>query len=204
MFNPLIPKFHTNYKKFVGWSICANILLSTESTMSTHCILSVVTDSPTQFAVSYNFLFKDILGQLGSLFFVHRYSGMIDEKPFRFVTAGNILFQACFFLEFLTPILPLSYFIPLTVIANLGKNIGYIQFGAVNTKCIQELALDNNISEVYSKLAIVNTLCSSIGMGLGLGIIYLVPDHTHRLLYICPVIAIMRFYSYHKMVKTVL
>ena len=47
---------------------------------------------------------------------------------------------------------------------NILSNLSSTGFGAVNAKCISKLAIDNNIMELYSKITIVNTIGSSIGL----------------------------------------
>jgi len=63
----------------------------------------------------------------------------------------------------LIPIFP-KYFLPITCPMNILSNLSSTGFGAVNAKCISKLAIDNNIMELYSKITIVNTIGSSIGL----------------------------------------
>ncbi len=76
-------------------------------------------------------------------------------------------------------------------------------FGAVNAICIQKLATDNNIGELYAKLSIINMIGSSIGLAVGVAITMFVPDHTTRLC-LTPVLAAGRIYSLNRAVRTVL
>jgi len=102
-------------------------------------------------------------------------------------------------MECATPLLPISMFIPIAGIANVGKNIAATGMGAVNARVIQKLAEDNNIGEIYAKISILNTLGSTIGMAIGLLIAARVPDHSMRL-GLMPFFTVFRIYSYNKAV----
>jgi hypothetical protein len=62
------------------------------------------------------------------------------------------------------------------------------------------LATNENIGEIYSKISVVNTIGSSIGLLIGLGIITIIPDHTLRLFFI-PVLGICRIAAFNRAVK---
>ena len=93
-----------------------------------------------------------------------------DKDTKKFVKYSMAFQQASVFMECATPILPISTFIPVAGLANIGKNIAATGIGAVNAKIIATLAEDNNVGEIYAKISVLNTLGSTIGMGLGLAI----------------------------------
>jgi hypothetical protein len=198
-------KVHHRYINYIGWSFISNIVISTESVLSTHSMLSVFTgttsvENSNELTASVNYIGKDIIGQLGGLFIISSVSQKIDKNPKKFIICSTICQQAATILECATPLLPIYTFIPIASVANIGKNIGFTGFGAVNALVIQKLAQDNNIGEIYAKISVINTLGSTIGMTLGLFIASKIPDHSMRL-GIMPVLCFLRVYSYNKAIQ---
>ena len=197
-------KVHPNYLKFIGWNFVSNVIISTESVLSTHSMLSVVSGPQVsnELTMSVNYIGKDIIGQIGGLFILNTISHKadIDNESKHFIYLYTICQQSATFLECATPLLPLYSFIPIAGLANIGKNIGFTGFGSINAKIINKLAQDNNIGEIYIKATSINTFGSTIGMLLGLFIAAKIPDHTARM-GIMPILCFLRVYSYNKAVK---
>ena len=193
-------KVHKNYGRYVGWSFFSNFIISIESVLSTHSMLSVVGQSTSELTLSVNYIGKDIVGQLGGLWYMNKMGQKADKDPSKFIKYSMISQQIPVFIECATPLLPLGVFIPVAGIANVGKNIAATGLGAVNAKIIQKLACENNIGEIYAKISVLNTLGSTIGMGLGLVIAAHIPDHTMRLC-LMPILTGIRVYSYNKAIK---
>ena len=122
-----------------------------------------------------------------------------DKNPKNFLLYSNILQQSSYIFMSATPLFS-SYFLPIAGISNIFSNISFTGFGAINAKCIQNLSLDNNTGEIYSKIAAVNTLGSSVGLLCGLGIIAIIPDYNTRLL-ITPILASLRIFTYNRAIK---
>lgn len=190
-------KVHPKYLNYVVWSCISNIFVSIENVISTHSMLSVLGKSSTELTLSVNFIGKDFIGQLGALTYMNKLGNKADKDPKKFIKYSMILQQSSTFLESFTPLLPIEAFIPLAGFSNIMMNISFTGFGAINAKIIPKLAEDNNIGEIYAKLSVINTIGSSLGMGLGLCTVALVPDHSMRL-FILPVLASIRIYSYKK------
>ena len=95
-----------------------------------------------------------------------------------------------------------DYFLPVAGFSNILLNISFISFGAINAKCIQNLANNNNTGEIYSNISIVNTLGSSFGLLLGIGIVGLIPDHATRMC-IIPMFALGRIISFNKAIQSI-
>jgi hypothetical protein len=201
--NLFIPysKVHPKYNHFAKWSMVSTCISSIESVCSTHCLLNCVSDQPSPFAVSYTYLTKDVIGQFGGLYVIHKYSQHIDKNITKFSVINNILFQSCIILECATPMIIPEAFIPITVLSSIGRNISMVFFGAMNARCIQHLAIDKNIGELYSHIGILNTFASSIGMTIGLGVIWLIPDHEIRLFCVIPFLFLGRMWAYRNMIK---
>lgn len=154
-----------------------------------------------QLSVSYNYIGKDIIGQLGGMVYMNKYGHNADSDKRRFIRNNVAIQQGATFLECATPLLNISGFLPIAAVANVGKNITFAGFGAINATVIQQLAVDNNIGEIYSKIAVINTLASTLGMCAGLIIAAFVPSHSLRLVLVMPVIAACRIVSYNKSVR---
>lgn len=86
---------------------------------------------------------------------------------------------------------------------NILSNLSSICFGAVNAKCISKLAIDNNIMELYSKITIVNTIGSSIGIILGITLNILIPDDMERSVLI-PILGFLKIYTFSKAIKNLI
>lgn len=196
-------KVHKNYEKYVGWSCFSNFIISIESVLSTHSMLSVVGQASTELTLSVNYIGKDIVGQIGGLYYMNKMGQKADKDPEKFVKYSMAFQQTAVFMECATPMLPISMFIPVAGLANVGKNIAATGIGAVNAKIIAKLAEENNVGEIYAKISVLNTLGSTIGMGLGLAIAAKVPDHSMRM-GIMPFLTMIRIYSYNKAIEDLL
>lgn len=199
------------YTSFVGWSAATNFFVSAESVLSTHSMLAAVAASTT-LALSSNFIGKDILGQIGGIVFMNKYAHTSDQQQHRFIRKIMIIQQGSTFLECATPLVPIGAFLPIAAVANVGKNICWTGFGAVNATVIQKLAAaaaatdgggGAGVGEIYSKIAVINTIASSLGMTFGLFIAAFVPSHTARLICVMPIIAAFRVWSFKKSLEKV-
>jgi hypothetical protein len=193
-------KVHKNNGRYVGWSCLSNFIISIESVLSTHSMLSVVGQTSSELTLSVNYIGKDIVGQLGGLYYMNKMGQKADKDPPKFIKYSMIFQQTAVFMECATPLLPISTFIPVAGLANVGKNIAFTGLGAVNAKIINKLAKENNVGEIYAKISVLNTLGSTTGMGLGLVIAVYLPDHSMRLA-LMPFLAFIRIYSYNKAVQ---
>jgi hypothetical protein len=194
-------KKHKNYNQFIGWSFISNILVSAQSVIATHSMLhSINTDS--EMSRTINYVGKDIIGQIGGLFYLANIGKKIDQKPEKFLLYSNIIQQSSFISITMTPLAP-EYFLPIAGMSNILTNISYTSYGAINAKCIQKLSLDDNVGEIYAKISIVNTIGSSIGLLLGLYITVKLPDYNNRLA-ILPLLGIFRVYTYQKAIKNLI
>jgi hypothetical protein len=196
-------KVHKNYGKYVRWSFVSNVIVSIESVLSTHSMLSMSGKASNELVLSVNYIGKDIVGQIGGLWYMNRMGKKADKNPKEFIQRSMFLQQSSIFVECATPLLPLQAFLPVAGIANMCKNISFTGFGAINAKIIQELSENNNnMGEIYAKISMINTLGSSIGMCIGLFIAYKIPDHSIRL-GLVPLLAGCRMYSFRKSIQDI-
>jgi len=169
-------------------------------------MLSAVCETPTTAAtgtMSFHYIGKDIAGQVGGLAVMHQMSKRADSDSIRFLKRSLWLQQTAVCLESTTPLLPVSCFIPIAGGANMLTCVAFTGIGATNAKVIQKLAVDDNVGEVYAKLTMLNTLASSVGMGMGLVVSAVLPDHGTRLC-LLPVLGMLRCWAYTKAVDNLL
>jgi hypothetical protein len=189
------------FRQFACWSFATNVFASIESIMSSHSMLNVVAKADTEVLMTVNYMAKDILGQLGGIIYISKMGSAFDKYPRTIANHAMTAQQTAIVIECLTPLLPLTYFIPVAGVANMVKNISFTGFGGVNTKILSQLAnKDLGIGELYSKLTIVNTVASTIGMICGLGLIAKVPDDTVRMS-LMPFIIGARIFTFNRAIK---
>jgi hypothetical protein len=190
--------------KYIALMGINSMINSCCSVISTNSMLSSVIKTPSYTdIISLNYIGKDILGQLGGLFFVLKTAKNSDKKPVKYISQGIITQQIAYNLENSLPLISNSNFLlPCLGFSSLLKNISFISIGAVNANNLQKLE-SKNIGELYSKVSIINTLFSSIGMISGLGIIYLVPSYSFRSYVILPCLGILSIYTIRKATKMV-
>lgn len=173
---------------------------SIEISLSTYNMLNLIGVETSILNMSSTYIAKDIIGQLGSLYFMNKISDKVDTSPVSNVNKALILQQLCISIEYMSPIVPSYLLLPILGISNIGQNISFVVIGSINTKVIQQIAIDNNICEVYSKLSLLNTLASSVGMTIGIIINTYVDCIYTRCLFI-PIIGYIRIYSYNKSIN---
>jgi len=87
-------KVHKNYGKYVGWSCFSNFIISIESVLSTHSMLSVVGQASTELTLSVNYIGKDIVGQIGGLYYMNKMGEKADKELYGFPT-GFCIYGMC-------------------------------------------------------------------------------------------------------------
>jgi hypothetical protein len=185
-------KYHPEYTKYLTWSFISNVVVSAESAMASHSMLAAIGHQSETYR-TINYVGKDIIGQLGALGYISKMSTKADKEPYKFLTYSHIVQQLAFVSMFTTPLVP-TFFLPIAGCSNILSNISFAGFGAVNAMCIQKLATNNNIGEVYAKISVINMIGSSIGLLIGVGITVAIPDHSTRLC-LTPCLALARVYS---------
>lgn len=196
-------KYSPKYVNYLKWSFLSNVIVSIQSAMSTHSMLDVLSDDMGGGYKTINYIGKDIIGQVGALFYISKMGEKADKEPERFLLYSNAIQQTSFFMVSCTPLVSNTMFLPIAGVSNVFSNISFTGYGAVNAKCIQMISEDNNIGEVYSKLTTVNTMASSIGLSVGVGICIYIPDHESRLCFL-PLLGALRIYTYNRAIKNLI
>lgn len=199
--NLLIPngKISNSYKSYLFWNSLGNFFASIEVSISSDTMLNFLSNTDST-NLSINYVGKDILGQLGSLYILNKVGKKIDED-LRKATKNNIIIQQiAVTLENITAFLSIDYFLPIATISNLLKGVSFMAFGATSAKIINKLSIDKeNIGEIYSKITIANTLSTSLGMGFGLIIAKQIPCVFTRL----SIVTCIGFFRYYCFLKSI-
>lgn len=200
-FHPKNGKIHPKYNQFIKWGAASTFLISAETVLATHSMLSAVTAATSELAVSTNYIGKDIFGQIGGMFLINKFGHFSDSKPMKFIKTNMAVQQIATVVECATPLFPQMSFIPLAGSANVLKNLTFISFGSINAKVIKELSVNgDNMGEIYAKIGAINTLASTLGMGFGLALAGAIPSHTLRLC-IVPILGGVRYITYQKSIE---
>ena len=192
-------KSDKRYIKYMCWSFISTVCVSLQTTLSTHNMLSAVGDDSTR---TVNYIGKDILGQLGGLLFMAKVGKQADKSPRDFIFMSNAIQQTSIMLMSLTPMVSPALFLPMAGLSNSLSNLSFTGYGAINAKCIQEIS-NQNMGELYTKITMVNTMASTIGMTGGVALCIYIPDHETRTM-LLPLIGIARVYSYQKAIEDII
>ena len=199
--NYIFKKDLFNY--YIFWSCVTNFFISIESVLGTHSMLSVVSKAKTETIISMNYIGKDILGQIGGMMIIYNIGQYLDKNPKDYIVKNMFIEQTSIFIECLIPFLPRILFIPIATVANIGKTVTFTGFGGINAKVIQKYAINDNIGELYSKICIINTIASSLGMCVGLILISIIKCPYYRILLI-PMLGFLRYKSYNRSITDIL
>lgn len=165
-----------NKNKFLINSCLSNICGSMEYTISSFSMLKLIQHNPVVPSILSTYLSKDIIGQLGGSLCVYKLGTYIDKYPKQITYTSIILQQSAIITECLLPLMPISYFLPVSICTSIIKNLTFISLGSVNTKIMYNLDVGDNIAQYYSHLSIVNTIASSVGMTVGVLLTHYVTD----------------------------
>lgn len=194
---------HPRYRRFARWSFLSNVVVSAQHVLATHSLLSVVSEGGNDTKRTLNYIGKDLLGQLGGIAYLAYVAPHPDQNPYRYIHNAHFCQQGSYLLLSSLHMVPTSLFLPLAGSASCMSNIAFIGLGAINAKCITHLSNANDTAAVYARISMINTLGSSVGMVLGLGMNVMVPDQETRLLLVA-VLGGLRIYTYSKMVNKLL
>lgn len=194
-------KYSNKYNQFIGWSFASTVLVSIQTVLTTNSMLDVVTDSGDY--KTLNYIGKDIIGQMGGVVYMSKMSENSDKEPKKFINISNGVQQSSFMLMAITPLIDSSVFLPFAGVSNTLANISFSGYGIINAKCIQNMAIDKNIGELYGKITAVNTIGSSVGLSIGVLISMYIPD-VHSRCVILPFLGALRVLTYNKAVNGLL
>jgi hypothetical protein len=187
------------YSSIFNWSTSSISVISTNSMLT-----SIVGSSPSNTAlITTSYISKDIIGQAGGLVYSWKTGKKADKDPMNYILKGVFLQHLSFYMENCSGLIQsTNYIIPFLGLCSILKNVSFISIGAVNARNIQKLSKDqNNIGELYSQIASINTLSSTAGMITGLGIVRFIPDYTVRTIVVMPLLTGISLYTAKKMTE---
>jgi hypothetical protein len=157
---------------YILWNGINTCIQSINTTLASGMILSKLNVIGNTTLTLYNYIGRDAFGQLGGAGYSYYKGPQIKKDPKSSGNVANSLIIGSTLAEWTISYLPLSgkmILFPLAV-ANVGKNIGWIGSGAVNTHYMSSLS-GENISEMYTRMAITNSIGSTVGTIIGLSLI---------------------------------
>lgn len=191
--------YHKHYLHFIKWSACSNVVVSVQSAIATHEMMNCITLNPE--IASINYIGKDVIGQLGGLLYMTKYTNKIDSNTSKFLNVSHLVQQISFATLTLCSSAPSEYFIFIAGFSNLLTNISFTGYGAVNAKCISNISDGKNIGEIYTKITTLNTLGSTMGLSIGMFINYNVDIHSAYLILFT---SVFRIYSFNRATKPII
>lgn len=178
-----------------------NFASSMSSVLATNSMLQSVSVNPTiPTVIASSYVSKDIIGQLGSLFYNFKFGKNADTHPMKYVGFGVLLQQASYYLDTISPLQEAIYILPILGLSSLFKNIAFTSIGSVSANKLQKYS-NGNIGQLYSRIASINTISSSLGMMAGLGLIYYVPSWEVRTYLCMPILSFISFVAVRKAVE---
>jgi hypothetical protein len=153
-------------------------------------------------AGALNWVFKDGLGQLGTLLFGRVIAHRFDIAPRMWYLIASTKLNIAMLLEISTLLMP-GYFLPVASVANALKGLAWMSGGSSRSAFNVAFAADANIADITAK-ATSQTICTSlIGTTLGAGIASAIGQSPEAAVACFSVVAGVHLYSGYKSVRTV-
>jgi hypothetical protein len=200
-------KVHPSYKSYLAWSSLSNFSASVQQAIVTETMIQTIS-SQHESVRTLSYIGKDVIGQVGGALFMSRIGTMVDSPHTKYKYLNNILLyhQLGIFGIISSEIFP-EQFIYVAGASNILLNLSFVGSGAVNAKCIRELSLSqDNIGDIYSKISLCNTISSTLGLLVGMGInvgLNLYLDNLFLKFGSCGLFGLLRVYSYKKSVQDI-
>lgn len=153
-------------------------------------------------AGALNWVFKDGLGQLGTLVFGRVIAHRFDIAPRMWYLIASTKLNIAMLLEISTILMP-AYFLPVASVANALKGLAWMSGGSSRSAFNVAFAADANIADITAK-ATSQTICTSlIGTTLGAGIASVIGQSPEAAVACFSAVAGVHLYSGYKSVRTV-
>ena len=156
----------SRFSKFSAYLATSIVASSCQSVLSTEAMLSVLMNTESQ---TWNYVGRDVLGQLGGLLVMSGLTKHTDKNPQQFLWMSHAFQQVSMGLIMLSPSVAPEWFLPIGAVANVCLNVSFIGYGSINAMCVQRLSTEkNNVGELYSKFTMQTTLGSTVGLAAGM------------------------------------
>lgn len=191
-----------NHPKFVFWNFLSGFLGGVNYSLTTHNMLLAININNPLTTATGSFIGKDIIGQVGSIFFSHsKRIQFAESNPIKFGTYMCILTNICFGFENMTLLYP-EYFLLFAGGSNLLKNVSFIGQGSINAKLVQKIS-ETSVVQSYSILSSHNSLSSATGLAAGIYLTHIFPDESTRVYILTPAVSLLHMYSYRKSISCI-
>lgn len=134
-------------------------------------------------AVAISWMAKDLLGEVGKLFFTERYSHTFDTRPKFWKLIGEVLASSASVLMLATAVAPSQYFLLLASVGNLSRALYYLTWSSVHVWFTRHFAQQNNISDLSAKSDSQMSVATVSGMLAGVGLLSY--SHSPSFLFFC-------------------
>jgi hypothetical protein len=194
----------SNSGQYIKWMALNSFTSSVSSVIATNSMLNSIMIKPSYTdVITTTYVGKDIIGQFGGLIYSLYTGKKADKEPEKYIKKGIFIQQSSFYLENFSVLIKSSELIlPFLGFSSMLQNISFISIGAVNANNLLKLS-NENIGELYCKIASINTLASTFGMIVGIGIINFVPSYTIRTVCILPILTTINYYSIVRALKII-
>ena len=118
-----VGKCHARYGSYIAWSFISTVIVSVESALASHSMLAVL-GQQSELHRTFNYVGKDIVGQIGALGYISKTSFKADKEPYKFLQYSHIVQQISYVSMFCTP-LASSLFLPIAGCSNILTNISF-------------------------------------------------------------------------------
>lgn len=189
------------HMRFFGRCLLYNVVAGFETSITTSCIFSAMSSNGSE-GIIVNYLAKDIISNISSLYVIGKYSSDTDKNPYKSLIYSQLFNQISVVSEALSVKVSSEAVVPLLGFCSAGRCVSYITSGALTAKCIQKLSPDN-IGEMYAKAAIINTMGNSVGTILGLIFITKFQDKNIQIS-ILPFVSFLRFITLRRIYNGIL
>lgn len=199
---------NSKFTRYLFYNSINNFICGIETTLSTYSMMNasglVNSNNIDVYTMLFNMTLKDMVGQFAcipAIPLIAKISKYGDLHPKRYLAINVFFVEASTILEYITPIVPSSLFIPFAGIANIGKTVGLTGGSAFSVAMINHMSKNGkNIMEMSSKITAISTVTFSLGSVVGLGVIKFIPCYYTRLVLLLPM-GYLRFLCSKKAVK---
>lgn len=172
----------SSFHRFLFWNTSLTFFSSCSSVLGTDSLLLALGKGSGFSNATYNFIGKDIIGQLGGLCVSFLQRKQTDRKPSMQGSQSLFLQQSSIVTEMVLPFLPASSFLWVAGGANVMKNISWIGTGAFVNQLMYSF-VKGNVGELYTLVSVCNTLSSSVGLGVGTFMLKYFPSVSLKLVF---------------------
>ena len=164
-----------SYYGFSKYLFITNVCLNVMNFLSTQILinslgLNISDTKKYAFSAGLNWVIKDGIGQLGSIFFAAKYSHNVERNLKEWRMKGNLLLSASIMFEICTLISPQNFLI-IASTANICKY--YLQIvkltsitilGVTRAGIIQHYSMENNVVDITNKSTTQHNLSVLLGI----------------------------------------